>query len=36
MSTTMRKTALDTIARMAHRPAPEAFIGLFYTRICAA
>src|SRR5262249_9140784 len=30
MSTTMRKTALDTIARMAHRPAREAFIGLLY------
>src|SRR5262249_54815658 len=31
MSTTMRKTALDTIARMAHRPAPETFIRLLYT-----
>jgi hypothetical protein len=31
MSTTMRKTALDTIARMPHRPAPETFIGLLYT-----
>jgi len=27
MSTTMRKTALDTTARMAHRPALETFTG---------
>jgi hypothetical protein len=30
MSTTMRKTALETIARMAHRPALETLIGLLY------